>query len=129
LMVQVENEYGSFGSDAHYMGELRQALIDGGFDVPLFACNPGGAIANGFREDLFQVVNFGPGAAVSSFETLRKFQKTGPLMNGEYYPAWFDMWGVRHKTGTLEKYLGDLEYMTKNGQSFSIYMAHGGTSF
>ena len=42
LMVQVENEYGFYGKDAEYMGALRQALIDGGFDVPLFACNPPG---------------------------------------------------------------------------------------
>jgi beta-galactosidase len=129
LMVQVENEYGSFGKDAAYMGALRRALIDGGFDVPLFACNPAGAIGSGYRDDLFQVVNFGPGAAKGAFETLRKYQKTGPLMNGEYYPAWFDMWGARHRTGDVKRYLGDVEYMLTNGMSFSIYMAHGGTSF
>ena len=27
LMVQVENEYGFFGKDAEYMGEMRQALL------------------------------------------------------------------------------------------------------
>lgn len=129
LMVQVENEYGSFAKDAEYMGALRQALIDGGFDVPLFACNPGGAIGNGYRSDLFQVVNFGKGAGPKSFETLRKFQKTGPLMNGEYYPGWFDTWGRPHHTGSIDDCLADLEYMLKNGMSFSIYMAHGGTSF
>ncbi len=40
LMVQVENEYGFYGKDAEYMGELRSILMDAGFDVPLFACNP-----------------------------------------------------------------------------------------
>src|SRR3954470_7287584 len=40
LMVQVENEYGFLGKDAEYMGELRQALLDAGFNVPLFECNP-----------------------------------------------------------------------------------------
>ena len=129
LMVQVENEYGSFGKDSEYMGVLRQALIDGGFNVPLFACNPEATIASGYRKDLFQVVNFGRGAAANSFETLRKFQKTGPLMNGEYYPGWFDMWGRAHHTGSIDDYLADLEYMLKNGMSFSIYMAHGGTTF
>ena len=129
LMVQVENEYGSFGKDAEYMGALRQALIDGGFDVPLFACNPPGVIANGWRDDLFQVVNFGAGAAKSAFETLRQFQKTGPLMNGEYYPAWFDMWGRKHRTGPAEPIVADLDYMMEHRHSFSIYMAHGGTSF
>lgn len=129
IMVQVENEYGSFGKDAAYMGVLRQTLIDGGFDVPLFACNPAGAIRGGYRDDLFQVVNFGPGAAKKSFETLRKFQKTGPLMNGEYYPAWFDTWGRPHRIGSPEPIVADLDYMLNNHHSFSIYMAHGGTSF
>ncbi len=129
LMVQVENEYGSFGKDNEYMGLLRQALIDGGMNVPLFACNPPGAIGSGFREDLFQVVNFSPGASTKAFETLRKFQKTGPLMNGEFYPAWFDMWGRGHRTSNVNSFVGDLDTMLKNDQSFSIYMAHGGTSF
>jgi beta-galactosidase len=129
LMVQVENEYGSFGRDADYMGKLRQALFDGGLNVQLFACNPAGAIGSGYREDLFQVVNFSPGAADRSFEILRKFQKTGPLMNGEFYPAWFDMWGRSHRTGNVKNFIGDLENMLKNDHSFSIYMAHGGTSF
>jgi beta-galactosidase len=129
LMVQVENEYGSFGKDTEYMGALRQALIEGGFEVPLFACNPPGVIANGYRDDLFQVVNFGAGAAKSAFETLRQFQKTGPLMNGEYYPAWFDMWGRKHRTGSAAPIIADLDYMLKHRHSFSIYMAHGGTSF
>lgn len=129
LMVQVENEYGSFGKDPKYMGQLRQALIDGGIEVPLFACNPPGAIGNGWRDDLFQVVNFGPGAAKNAFAALEKFQKSGPLMNGEFYPAWFDMWGVAHRTTNVRNFVGDLEYMLKNNHSFSIYMAHGGTSF
>ena len=129
IMVQVENEYGSFGKDTAYMGALRKALVDGGINVPLFACNPPGAIANGYRSDLFQVVNFKPGAAKRSFDALRKFQKTGPLMNGEFYPAWFDMWGMPHRTTDIRNFIGDLDSMLKNHQSFSIYMAHGGTSF
>lgn len=129
LMVQVENEYGSYGKDAAYMGALRQALADGGIEVPLFACNPPGVIGNGYREDLFQVVNFKPGASKGAFETLRKFQKTGPLMNGEFYPAWFDMWGMPHHRTNVGGFIGDLETMLENNQSFSIYMAHGGTSF
>jgi beta-galactosidase len=111
------------------MGELRQALLGAGFDVPLFACNPTNALANGYREDLFQVVNFGAGAGQKAFEALKKFQKTGPLMNGEYYPAWFDVWGRKHRTGASGPIVTDLDYMLQNRHSFSIYMAHGGTSF
>ena len=50
-------------------------------------------------------------------------------MCGEFYPGWFDTWGAPHHTGNTERYLDDLEYMLKNRQSFSIYMAHGGTTF
>lgn len=129
LMVQVENEYGSYGRDAEYMGRIRQALLDAGFDVPLFACNPIGDLSNGFRSDLFQVVNFGVGAVREGFDRLRELQPTGPLMNGEYYPAWFDMWGRRHRTGAVEPIAADLRTMLTDRHSFSVYMAHGGTSF
>lgn len=128
LMVQVENEYGSYGHDVEYMGALRQTLIDAGFDVPLFACNPSGAIKNGLRPDLFQVVNFGHDP-VGAFKTLRQYQPTGPQMNGEFYPGWFDTWGRPHRTGGTDGVLKDLDYMLKNDMSFSIYMAHGGTTW
>lgn len=50
-------------------------------------------------------------------------------MNGEYYPAWFDVWGRRHHTGPAKPIVDDLDYMLTHRHSFSIYMAHGGTSF
>ncbi len=128
LMVQVENEYGSFGKDANYMGAVRQAVLDAGFNVPLFACNPTSDIRNGFRSDLFQVVNFGKNPQ-AGFRALRAAQPAGPLMCGEFYPGWFDTWGAEHHLGNTTQYLADLEYMLKSGASFSIYMAHGGTTF
>ncbi len=128
LMAQVENEYGSYGNDAGYMGKLRQAMIDAGFDVPLFACNPAGDLRKGLRSDLFQVVNFGRDPE-SGFKALRAVQPAGPLMCGEFYPGWFDTWGVAHHLGDTRRYLTDLEYMLSHGASFSIYMAHGGTTF
>jgi beta-galactosidase len=128
LMAQVENEYGSYGNDAEYMGKLRQAMIEAGFDIPLFACNPPGDLRKGFRSDLFQVVNFGRDPE-SGFRALRAVQPTGPLMCGEFYPGWFDTWGVSHHVGDTQRYLTDLEYMLSHRASFSIYMVHGGTTF
>ncbi|MFO1514043.1 MAG: beta-galactosidase [Verrucomicrobiota bacterium] len=130
LMVQVENEYGFFGKDAEYMGELRRVFIDAGFDVPLFACNPKDALRNGWREDLFPVVNFGSDPE-GGFKALRQIlpEGKGPLMCGEFYPGWFDTWGAPHHLGKTDQYLRDLEYMLKHNASFSIYMAHGGTTF
>jgi beta-galactosidase len=77
---------------------------------------------------LFPVVNFGSDPA-GAFQALREVLPHGPLMCGEFYPGWFDTWGAVHHTGNTARYLGDLEYMLKAGASFSIYMAHGGTTF
>jgi beta-galactosidase len=128
LMVQVENEYGFYGNDAAYMEEMRRAVLDAGFDVPLFVCNPVSKIAAPSPGGLFKVVNFGKDPA-AGFAALRATQPKGPLMCGEFYPGWFDTWGAPHHLGNTPQYLADLEYMLSQGASFSIYMAHGGTTF
>ena len=128
LMVQVENEYGFYGKDTAYMGDLRQTMINAGFDVTLFACNPPYHLKDGYRSDLFPVVNMGSDPA-AGFKSLREILPQGPLMCGEFYPGWFDTWGAPHHLGKTQQYLNDLEYMLKNNESFSIYMAHGGTTF
>ncbi len=128
LMVQVENEYGFYGEDVRYMGEMKAALEVAGFDVPLFACNPPMHIGNGFVPGLFQVANFGSDPE-GAFAALRKYQPTGPLMCGEFYPAWFDTWGNPHHDGNPGTYIPTLDRMMEMGASYSIYMVHGGTTF
>ncbi len=128
LMVQVENEYGFYGADADYMGELRQAFLDAGIEVPLFTCNPTHRLKQGHRDDLFPMVNF-PSDPAAGFAALREILPQGPLMCGEFYTGWFDTWGALHHTTNIERFLADLEAMLAAGQSFSIYMAHGGTTF
>ena len=128
IMVQAENEYGSYGDDKEYIGKLRDCLKEAGFDVPLFTCDGSSQLKNDTREDIFCVVNFG-GDPAGNFKALREIRPDGPLMCGEYYPGWFDSWGKPHHTGDTRKIVSELEYMLEQGQSFSIYMVHGGTSF
>lgn len=128
LMVQVENEYGFWGSDKEYIREQYKAIREGGFDVPGFYCNPAYNIPNGLIDELTPVVNFGSNPK-NAFAQLRKVRAKGPLMCGEYYPAWFDSWGEKHHVKGAQQCLADLEYMLQNKASFSVYMAHGGTTF
>jgi len=128
IMAQVENEYGFFGKDTQYVDELRKALVDAGFDVPLFQCNPPDQMRNGMLTNLFQAGNFGSDVE-KNFTKVRKLQPTGPLICSEFYPGWFDTWGQPHHTGKPENYLPNLKRMLDMGASFSIYMAHGGTTF
>jgi beta-galactosidase len=128
IMVQVENEYGFYGKDEQYVEAIRQALLHAGFDVPLFQCNPADQMRNGLDTNLFQTVNFGSDPQ-RNFAKLRELQPEGPLMCSEFYPGWFDTWGQPHHLGNSQTYLGTLKYMLDAGASFSIYMAHGGTTF
>ncbi len=128
LMVQVENEYGSFGEDAAFMRSQYDAVRAAGFEVPAFACNGADNLLRGHIPELLPVVNFG-GNPKRAFGALRKVLPKGPLMCGEYYPAWFDSWGERHNVKDAATILADLEYMLQGGMSFSVFLAHGGTTF
>jgi beta-galactosidase len=127
LMVQVENEYGFFGEDLEYLRVMRQATLDAGFDVPLFQCNPTNALRKAHIPELFSVANFGSDPA-AAFKVLASLQQ-GPMMCGEYYSGWFDTWGAPHRRGEATKAVADIAAMLKANGSFSLYMAHGGTSF
>jgi beta-galactosidase len=127
LMVQVENEYGFYGDDVDYLRTLRQVLLDSGFDVPLFQCNPTNQVARTHIPELLSVANFGNNPQ-AGFKALAAVQK-GPLMCGEYYSGWFDTWGAPHHTGGVDGAIADIGAMLKANGSFSLYMAHGGTTF
>ena len=128
LMVQVENEYGSYGTDTVYVGKIRDQLQDAGFTVPFFTCDGVAELKNDTRSDIFAAVNFGSDPQ-NGFSALRAVRPTGPLMVSEYYPGWFDSWGGIHHTGPADKTVKDITYMLDHQASFSIYMVHGGTSF
>lgn len=127
LMVQVENEYGFFGEDLDYMRDMKAMLQDAGFDVPLFQCNPTNAVVKTHIDALFNVANFGSDP-LTGFKALDQVQK-GPRMCGEYYSGWFDTWGSPHRRGSAAGAVADIQTMLKMNGSFSLYMAHGGTSF
>ncbi len=128
IMAQVENEYGFWGQDAQYMDDIRGALVDAGFDVPLYECNPPTMVENGRLPNVLQAINFG-GDPQGSFAMLRKLQPSGPLYCSAFYYGWFDTWGQRHQTAMTDTYLRDVEYMLNHNESVNLYFAHGGTTF
>lgn len=130
LMVQVENEYGSFGDDHAYMASIRDALRGAGFDGLLYTADgpTPKMLAGGTLPDVLPVVNFGDDPAGALAE-LAKFRGKVPRMAGEYYPGWFDHWGDKHHTGNLDNILKDIGWMLERDVSFSLYMFHGGTTF
>ncbi len=129
-MVQVENEYGSFGSDHSYMEQIHQDIVDAGFSKSLIYTADGpDLIPNGSLPGFMAGINFAPGNAPKAFATLHKLRPDGPFMATEWWDGWFDHWGGDHHTTDAKAQADELQWILTQGYSISIYMVHGGTSF
>lgn len=131
IMVQVENEYGSFGTNKPYIQEIRDIVKGAGFtDVPLFQCDWNSNFQNNALDDLLWTVNFGTGSNIEEqFKTLKELRPNTPLMCSEFWSGWFDHWGAKHETRSATDLVNGLKEMLDQNISFSLYMTHGGTSF
>lgn len=131
IMVQVENEYGSYGVDKAYVSAVRDAVRDAGFDgVPLFQCDWSSNFTLNALDDLLWTVNFGTGADIDQqFSHLKELRPNTPLMCSEYWSGWFDHWGRKHETRPAEAMVSGIRDMLDRNISFSLYMTHGGTTF
>jgi beta-galactosidase len=130
IAVQVENEYGSFGSDHRYMEQIHHLLLDSGFDrAMLYTADGADEIERGSLPELPAVINFGTGDAKEEFAKLAKIRPGGPRMCGEYWDGWFDHWGEKHHTADAAAGAAELKWMLQQGYSVNLYMFHGGTSF
>lgn len=131
IMVQVENEFGAYGKDKAYVSEIRDIVKEAGFtDVPLFQCDWSSNFTKNALDDLLWTINFGTGANIEQqFKKLKELRPDTPLMCSEFWSGWFDHWGRKHETRDAAKMVGGIKDMLDNNISFSLYMAHGGTTF
>ncbi|GLJ05609.1 hypothetical protein SUGI_0021100 [Cryptomeria japonica] len=137
IMVQVENEYGSFGDDKNYLRNLvslaRAHFKD---DVILYTTDGGqrGNLNNGsiVGSDVYAVVDFSTGDDPwPIFELQKKYNAPGksPALTAEFYTGWLTHWGERFEKTDAAKVANALEEILSKNGSAVLYMAHGGTSF
>ena len=130
IMVQVENEYGSYGENKPYVSEIRDMLRKCWGDVTLFQCDWNSNFEKNGLDDLVWTMNFGTGANIDNqFSRLRELRPDAPLMCSEFWSGWFDKWDARHETRPAKDMVEGIDEMLSKGISFSLYMTHGGTSF
>ncbi len=131
IMVQVENEYGSYGEDKAYVTEIRDIVRRHfGEDITLFQCDWSSNFTLNGLDDLVWTMNFGAGADIDQqFAKLKSLRPDSPLMCSEYWSGWFDKWGANHETRSAEAMVSGIDAMLSRGISFSLYMTHGGTNW
>ena len=129
IMMQVENEYGSYGDDKAYLAALRDAMLERGIDVPLVTSDgpEHDMLACGKVDGVFQTGNFGS-RTEEQFAVLTE-HGIKPLMCMEYWCGWFDYWGCgeHHHTDAAAS-AKDFAKILEMGH-VNIYVFHGGTNF
>lgn len=130
IMMQVENEYGSYANDKKYLEWLRDTMRELGVTVPL--CTSDGPthdmLHGGTIDGVLATANFGS-RVEEAFKFLKEFRPDSPLMCMEFWIGWFDAWGNGgHMTGDLEMAVRELDRMLELG-NVNFYMFEGGTNF
>ncbi|MEG2869283.1 MAG: beta-galactosidase [Terrisporobacter sp.] len=135
LMMQIENEYGSFGNNKEYLRNIKNLMIKHGSTVPLFTSD-GGSIdflepGTLIEDGILPTANFGSRSSeqlnnISDFMKANNFE--GPLMCMEFWIGWFNNWGGEFKRRDAEEVSKELDDILKIGH-VNTYMFHGGTNF
>ena len=128
LLIQIENEYGSYGSDKEYLALNKAIYRTAGFDGLLYTCDPAADVKNGHLDGLLPAVNGIDNPTRVKNLVRNNFKGKGPFYIAEWYPAWFDWWGTAHHTVPASKYVNRLDSVLAAGISINMYMFHGGTT-
>ncbi|HEX7340424.1 MAG TPA: beta-galactosidase [Rhodanobacteraceae bacterium] len=124
LMVQVENEYASFGKDLAYLETLQKMWRARGIEGPF-------SLSDGLGQ-IEHTKTYIPGTALgldggTHFAKAQLIAGEAPVWVGEGYTGWLSHWG--DKDFQTSHYSTTLRELMDAGRSFNLYEVHGGTSF
>src|SRR5436190_3114166 len=129
LMVQIENEYGSYGNDKNYLEALRTVWIKNGIKVPFYTADGPTAFMLEAGHIKGTAIGLDSGGSDADFAQATKSDADVPAFSSETYPGWLTHWfekWQRPDTNSLKK---EMEYLLKNKRSLNLYVIHGGTNF
>ncbi len=129
LMVQCENEYGSYGNDRAYMEWVRDQWIKNGIDGPFTTSD--GATTYMLEAGSLPgaAVGLDPGESNDAYAVARKMNPGVPVFSSETYPGWLTHWGEKWARVGTDGIVGAVKWLLENKKGFSLYMVHGGTNF
>lgn len=129
LMVQVENEYGSYGNDKQYLKKLQQLWVANGIKVPFYTADGAAASMLDAGHIPGTAVGLDSGTSDADFDQATKADPAMPSFSSETYPGWLTHWGEKWATADTPSIRKELTYLFKNKKSFNLYVIHGGTNF
>ncbi len=129
LMVQVENEYGSYGNDRNYIARLRDVWRQDGIDVPFFTGDgPTAYMLEAGHVD-GGAIGLDSGSEEKQWDLARTIVPGVPVFSSETYPGWLTHWGEKWARPPVEGLRKEVAFLLGANKSFNLYVVHGGTNF
>lgn len=130
MMVQLENEYGSFGDDSAYLNWLRDAYRRRGVTLPLYTCDGLDLVERGSIPGELACINLGTDVRRHA-QYIRRVRSEQPAIASEFWAGWFDAWGHPSvlNEGSTAVHARTLMELLAYFDGYSIYMWSGGTNF
>jgi beta-galactosidase len=129
LMLQIENEYGSFGNDRNYLLRLKEIWASNGINIPTFTGD--GPTTKMLEAGTLpgSAVGLDSGSSPEDFALAGKINPGVPVFSSETYPGWLTHWGERWARPDTSELLKEVKFLLDNKKSFNFYVVHGGTNF
>ena len=129
LMIQIENEYGSYGNDRNYLLRLKEVWKVNGIDVPTFTGDGPTTFMLEAGSLPGSAVGLDSGSSLADFALANKMNPGVPVFSGETYPGWLTHWGEKWAKPDTTGILKQVKFLMDNKKSFNLYVIHGGTNF
>lgn len=129
LMIQIENEYGSFGKDRNYLLRLREVWNSNGIDVPTFTGDGPTTYMLEAGTLPGSAVGLDSGSSLDDFALATEMNPGVPVFSSETYPGWLTHWGEAWAKPDSAELLREVKFLMDNKKSFNFYVIHGGTNF
>lgn len=129
LMVQIENEYGSYGNDKNYLEALRTAWLKNGIKVPFYTADGATPYMLEAGHIKGTAIGLDSGGSDADFAQAFKSDPDVPAFSSETYPGWLTHWGEKWQRPDTNELKKEVEYLLKNKRSLNFYVIHGGTNF
>lgn len=129
-MIQIENEYGSYGNDEKYKRALLEIWKKLGADTLFFTADGSDfdMQQNGGMDGVMRSMTFGSRPTVC-LEGLKRYGENQPLFCSEYWNGWFNTYGSDAALCEVERVKNETAEFLSLGSSFNYYMFCGGTNY